>query len=83
MRVMAYCRAEQIIAPLHQPSDTSGCATDLRDVDLVAQHKERHICKRVVGQQRVQLLLGLRETLPVHGVHQEHDGVHLQQMLIA
>jgi hypothetical protein len=50
----------------------------VRDVNLVAEHKERHSGERVVGQQAVQLLLGFREALLVHGIHQEDDGVHLQ-----
>ncbi|KAI0561280.1 small GTP-binding protein Sar1 [Gracilaria domingensis] len=48
-----------------------------RHVDLVAQDEERDVGQHLIADEPVQLVLDLREALPVDGVHQEHDAVHL------
>lgn len=45
-------------------------------VDLVPEDEHGAVAERLVREQRVQLLLGLRQARVVARVHQEHDGVH-------
>mmetsp|Transcript_1176 Transcript_1176/g.2070 ORF Transcript_1176/g.2070 Transcript_1176/m.2070 type:complete len:208 (-) Transcript_1176:170-793(-) len=47
-------------------------------IDLVTQDQEWHRAQGVIGQQTVQLLLGLGEALLVIRVHQEHYRIHLR-----
>lgn len=48
-----------------------------RLVDFVAEHKERHVRQRVVGQQAVELSFGLVESVSLVRVDEIYDGVHL------
>lgn len=45
-------------------------------VDLVAEDEYGAVAERLVGEQRVQLGLGLGQARAVARVHQEHDRVH-------
>jgi hypothetical protein len=47
-----------------------------RSVDLVSEDEDRTVGQLLVGQQRVQLGLGLGESVTIAAVHQEDDGVH-------
>eukprot|EP00304_Pavlova_gyrans_P015697 CAMPEP_0206033920 /NCGR_PEP_ID=MMETSP1466-20131121/998_1 /ASSEMBLY_ACC=CAM_ASM_001126 /TAXON_ID=44452 /ORGANISM="Pavlova gyrans, Strain CCMP608" /LENGTH=316 /DNA_ID=CAMNT_0053408161 /DNA_START=93 /DNA_END=1041 /DNA_ORIENTATION=+ len=51
-------------------------------VNLVPQNQERHVSQIVRGEERVQLLLGLREALAVDRVHEEDDGVNLREVVL-
>ena len=46
------------------------------DVDLVAQHQNRHVGQFFRGKEGVQLGSGLGESFPVGGVDHEDDAVH-------
>jgi hypothetical protein len=52
--------------------------TCIGQVDLVAQHEERHAGQAVVRQQAHELPLALREALAVGCIHQVHNGVYLR-----
>lgn len=49
-----------------------------RDVDLVAQNKERHGAQVVIRQKAVELALGLGEAFPVGRIHQVDNRIHLR-----
>ena len=50
-------------------------------VDLVAEDKEGHLRELLDREQRVELGLGLRETLNVDAVDEEDDAVHLGEVV--
>lgn len=51
----------------------AGCAGF---VDFVAQYEHGTVAERLVGEERVELVLGLYQPRSVAGVHKEHDRVH-------
>ena len=50
-------------------------------VDLIAEDKERHLGKLLDGQERIELSLGLGETLVVDTVDEENDAVDLREVV--
>lgn len=52
------------------------------NVDLVPEHQEGNVNESLVGKQRIQLLLGLQEPVPVGCVNDVDNRIHLQDSTI-
>jgi hypothetical protein len=59
-----------------------GLRGGLGDVDLVAKHKEGDGLQIVGREQPVELPLGLRETVAVHAVNKENNGIHVGVVIL-